>query len=529
MDSYGGFAVLRNALLCLGIGILLGTPQLQAQPNADDVLAVSKRIDELILKRAKEAGIALAGPTDDATFIRRLSLDLIGKIPSLTDSRDYIDNSAADKRWEWVEKYLRDPRFAQHFAVIYRNILLPTSDPLAGNFQPGFESFLNDRFKRDVSYSVLAKEILTSPLGRAATTGDSTAFFAAAEGKPENMATATSRVFLGVKLDCAQCHAHPFASWSKDQFWEFAAFFSTSSGGGRFANKDVKAAVKPFELGIPETQKVVKAKFLDGVQPKAEGEPLNILADWVTSPKNPYFAKAAADHLWSYFFGVGLFEPILEQANDDAVTHPELLDLLANELIDHQFDLKFLIRAIVHTQAYQRTSEGQGHPQELRYFARMPVRGMTAEQFFDSFCEATGYREAQGFRTMNPRQFIRDENAMTPRQQFLFKFTTSERRHETHTSIQQALFLMNGPFAREQTRVESNESLRTLVQSKRESTARKLQTLFLMTVCRLPRPDERERIERYIESRSASGDGGAQAWSDVFWALLNSAEFRLNY
>jgi len=517
------------------IGFLAWTPTLQAQSDAKDALLLSKRVDEIIHKRAKAEGIPIAGLADDAAFIRRLSLDLLGKIPSLTDSRDYVENEDPDKRWDWVERYLKDPRYSLHFAAIYRNILLPSTDQFAGAFQGGFELYLKDRLERNLPYNTLAKEILTSPLSENLNMGmnlqaaNSVAFYAANNGKPEEMATSTSRVFLGVKLDCAQCHAHPFASWSKDQFWEFAAFFS-ANGNIRNAPRPPgkESSIKAFEIAIPGAKKTVQAKFLDGIQPKAEGEPLSAMADWVTSAKNPYFARAAADHLWSYFFGVSLLEPILEQANDDAITHPELLDLLAKELIEHQFDLKYLIRAIVHSQAYQRSSAGQDNSQDLRYFARMPVRGMSAEQLFDSFCEATGFKESPGARSMNARQAFADCGNLSPRQQFLFKFTTSERRHETHTSIQQALFMMNGKFAREQTRVESNESLRTIVESKRESTARKLQTLFLMTVSRLPRPEERERLESYIDAGTANGTA-SQAWSDVFWALLNSAEFRLNH
>jgi hypothetical protein len=521
--------VLRTKLVCVGMGFLWLTPAAWAQADAADVLSLSKRIDDLIRQRAKNDGIPVAGPADDATFIRRLSLDLIGKIPTLTDSRDYVENDSPSKRWEWVERYLRDPRYSQHFAAIYRNILLPTNTRFDDG--GGFEQYLKDRFERNAPYNAMAKEILTSPLGvNSGTSAASASFFAVGEGKAEDMATATSRVFLGIKLDCAQCHAHPFAPWSKDQFWEFAAFFNTTARRGRAPAPPGGGKVgplKPFEIAIPDTKKTVKAKFLDGTQPKPEGEPLNVVAEWTTAANNPYFARAAADHLWSYFFGVSLLEPILEQADDDAITHPELLDVLAKELIDHKFDLKFLIRAIVHSEAYQRSSEGQSAAQELRYFTRMPVRGMTAEQLFDSFSEATGYRESLGYRTTGRRAFI-DGVATTPRQEFVAKFTTSERRHETHTSIQQALFLMNGTFSREQTNVASNESLRTIVESKRETTSRKLQTLFLMTLSRLPRPEERQRMESYIDAQSAQGTA-AQAWSDLFWALLNSAEFRLNH
>ncbi len=524
----------RTRLLCALIGLLGWTTSLAAQPPAKDVLSLGKRIDELILNRAKADGIAVTGPTDHSTYIRRLSLDLIGKIPELISARDYLDNDDPDKRSVWVERYLKDPRFAQHFAAVYRGILLPSTNENAVNFQAGFELYLKDRFEKNIPYNTIAKEILTSTLGanvdRAfnSPAASSVAFFAAQQGKPEDLASATSRAFLGVKLDCAQCHSHPFASWTKDQFWEFAAFFN-SDGNRLAARRTPKSApAKAFEILIPETKKIVQAKFLDGVQPKAEGNSLSVVAEWVTAPQNPYFARTAADHLWSYFFGVSLLEPIVEPANGDAITHPELLDLLAKELIDHQFDLKFLIRAILHTQAYQRSSEGQGTPQGVRYFTHMPVRGTTPEQFFDSVCEAAGYKESSSMRALGNQPNFRNGAPQTPRQEFLVKFNTSERRHESQTSIQQALYFMNGKFVHDLTRVESNESLQTIVRSKRETTERKLQTLFLMALSRLPRPEERDRLEKYIAAGIAGGEE-SQVWSNIFWTLLNSAEFRLNH
>ncbi len=516
--------------LCV-LGVLIGlvsARSLFAQP-AEDVASLSRRIDELILKRAKADGVAVTGPADASTFFRRLSLDLVGKIPDLTSARDFLDNEDPHKRTVWVERYLESPRFARHFAAVYRNLLLPSSNELSSREQGGFENYLKDRFEQNIPYNKMAKEILTSPLRNNLDQGMSIAagsggFFAVQQGKAEDLASATSRAFLGVKLDCAQCHAHPFASWSRDQFWEFAAFFNSESSRVTPRGSGNAAPVESFKIQIPDTKKTVSAKFLDGVQPKAEGEPLNAVADWVASPKNPYFARMAADNLWAYFFGVSLLEPILEPPSDDAVVHPDLLDLLAKELIDHQFDLRFLIRAIVHTQAYQRASENPGHSQAIRYFTHMPVRGTTPEQFFDSVCEAAGYKETPGSRGV-VRNF--GGGVQSPRQDFLEKFEAGERRHEAQTSIQQALFLMNGSFMQELTSTKSNESLQTLVNSTK-ATRQKLQSLFLMTLSRLPREDERVRFESVIDAAS-SRDEAAQAWSNVFWALLNSAEFRLNH
>jgi hypothetical protein len=417
----------------------------------------------------------------------------------------------------------------RHFAAVWRSILLPSTNQQAIAYQPGFEMYLKDRLNARVSHKAIVREILTNPYrGNPGMMGASSqGFFLANENKAENLAAATSRVFLGIKLDCAQCHSHPFASWTREQFWEFAAFFSGQTQNVRFMS-NMPSAGTPREIKIPGTEKVVKAKFLDGQEPPEGANALELVADWITSPKNPYFAKATADHIWSYFFGISLLEPILEQANDDVVIHSELLDLLAAELSEHGFDTQYLMRAIVLTDAYRRSSEGKGGPKETQYFARMTIRGMTPEQFFDSFAEATAYKEDPVLRSMGRPQFFNPNVPLSPRQEFLQKFQSGERRHETQTSIQQALYLMNSKFVQERTRVESNDALRTIVFGDKEPVKKRLETLFLMTLSRLPRAEERERLEKHLGEGIAKGEA-ARAWSDVFWALLNSAEFRLNH
>jgi len=374
--------------------------------------------------------------------------------------------------------------------------------------------------------------------GMAANNANPAAFYFVNENKPENLAAATTRTFLGVKLECAQCHAHPFAKWSRDQFWEFAAFFAGIQPG------NVRGGIQPIPnnnnpgprtIKIPGTDKVVKAKFLSGQEPawKDSDSSRMVLADWVTSAANPYFAKAAVDHIWGYFFGVSLLEPIMEPNDDSPITYPELLDEMARQFTEQNFDLKFLIKAIVHTEAYQRASTGltRATKEDYNLFTRMPVRGLTPEQLFDSVAEATHYQQAGMSMNNNLQPF--NNQPLTPRSQFLGKFTNQDRRHETQTSILQALFLMNGKFLAEQIKPENNGSFQTLLNSMDVSgkplpTAKRVESLYVWVLARLPRPEETERLVRYIDSGGPLGDP-RRAMSDVYWALLNSAEFMLNH
>ena len=521
--------------------------QSQAWRSKQEVAALTKKIDEHIAAAQKAAGVVPVPPASHAAFFRRIHLDLAGMIPTLIDMSDYLANDDPDKLWEWSERFLDQKAYSKHFAAVWRANILNAANQQATPFLPPFELWLKDRLQNNLGYDRLVRELLAPGAesngammgfrpGGAATpgSGNPAAFYLASEYKAENLAGAASRVFLGVKLECAQCHAHPFAKWTKDEFWQFAAFFvGTQAGFNRFQAEGVPqqpVASTAREITIPGTDKVVKAKFLTGEEPKWKAnEPTrSVLADWITSPKNPYFAKATVDMVWQYFFGVSLLEPIMEPSDDAPITHPQLLNDMAQCLIDHEFDLKFLIRAIIHTQAYQRSSGNQGAVTKDDYvlFTRMPVRGLSPEQLYDSVIEAAiGPKGHEDLRYQPSFEFNQRQPAGS-RAEFLSKFVNQDRRHESQTSILQALFLMNGKFLSE--RIKNNENLDTLADpmSKYATTQARIKTLFLMSLSREPRPEEYSRLVALVDSDPTQQ---RQRLGDILWALLNSAEFRLNH
>jgi hypothetical protein len=337
------------------------------------------------------------------------------------------------------------------------------------------------------------------------------AFYQANENKPENLGASTSRIFLGVKLECAQCHHHPFADWKKEQFWEYAAFFAGPPQGGA-----------PGKIKIPSTDTFVNARFLDGSFPQAKDmtNPRTTLADWMTAPTNKYFARAVVNRLWSHFFGTGLMEPV-DNLSDDG-ENKELLDELARDFTEHGFDLKFLIGALVNSKAYQLSSgSGQAGPDAESHWARMPVRGLSPEQLFDSLREATGYQE--------PLAANQRRGSRSARAEFLAQFTNQhEKRTEMQTSILQALALMNSKFTADATSVSRSETLAAVIDAPFLDSAGRIETLFLATLSRPPDGEERTRLLSYVGKGGPSGNS-KQALADVFWALLNSSEFFLNH
>jgi hypothetical protein len=511
---------------------------------AEKVLSAQElaaRIDQLIAARWAEKGVKPADTADDAEFQRRVYLDLIGRIPRVMEVREFLDDKNADKRQRLVEKLLASDdyanNYANHFTNVWRALMLPqTNNQQLLGLAGGLEMWLRDQLQKNVGYDQMVRELLTTPVGfdranlRAFDPNQPSArvFYQANENRPENLAASTSRLFLGVKLECAQCHDHPFAKWTRNQFWEYAAFFAgiqTRGPGGAFAQVQEKPDL--HEIKIPGTEKVVQARFLDQTEPqwKEGGNTRAALAEWITRADNPFFARAAVNRTWAHFFGIGITDPIDEPGDENPPSHPELLDELARQFAAHQFDVKYLTRAMVNSKTYQLSSKVSHESQnDARVFARMSLKGLTAEQLFDSLAEATGYQpQAQ----VNARGGF---GVGSPRAEFLAKFANhSDKRTEFQTSILQALALMNGRFVEDATSVERSRTLAAVIDSPfLGTTEKKIETLYLSALSRKPRADEMQRFLKYVNDGGANGDG-KKALADVFWALLNSSEFLFNH
>jgi hypothetical protein len=251
------------------------------------------------------------------------------------------------------------------------------------------------------------------------------------------------------------------------------------------------------------------------------------LADWITSPGNPYFARAAVNRIWAQLFGVGLVDPVDDMGADNPPSHPELLDALARAFAEHGFDRKLLLRAMVLSRAYQLTSQSSGagagaSTDESRLFARMKERGLTAEQLYDSLAQAIGIAPEE----LSSGQFARARGA--PRGEFLETFSgNDEKPTEAQMSILQALALMNGRLVAGATHLEHGRMLTAVAEAPFLDRAGRIETLFLATLSRRPGPEEAACMMAHLE-RHAGGDP-RKALSDIFWALLNSPEFLLNH
>jgi hypothetical protein len=489
----------RLAVLVLTVVLTQGQTRARAATPVLDAPALAARIDQLVSRRLAKERIPPALPADDAEFFRRLSLDLNGRIPSRSQLADFLDDTRPDKRRLWVDELLdgpdNAPLYVRHFTHFWRRQLLAQTPAQPDSVLAPLEGWLGRHVRANTPYDRLVRGLLTD--------AGAVGFFLANENKPENLASRTSRLLLGVKLECAQCHDdRSGGKWKRKQFWEYAAFFA---GPGR--------------IRVSGSKTWVEGRFPDGSRPDRRGAvtPRQALAGWVTRPDNPWFVRAAVNRLWQYFLGVGLIDPVDGLGVEgNAPSHPELLDELARQFVTHDFDLKYLVRAIVLSRTYQRSGH-QTHPRQAdpRLFARAATRALTPEQVSDSLLLATGYRpdRAKGA-------------ADAPRAEFLAPFDDPDNQPvDFQASIQQALVMMNGKFIEEITRSPRSATVAAVIDSKRpRPLARRVEDLYLATLSRKPRPEETRRLLAYV----AAGET-KQRLRDIFWSLLNSTEFILNH
>jgi len=534
-DDMNAFRLLTAALLSLGT-VVAATGQEKAplprEMSADRLVdPVVRKVNQHLDTFWSSNGITSAPVADDAEFFRRLSLDLVGRIPTASEARAFIESKDPDKRTKKIEELLARPGYLNHFATVLRQTWVPqTGDNRQIQFAaPQFEGWIRARLRDNVPMDKIVREMLTVPTlfaGRGEQAfrinqSESPFLFVQAnEFKPENVAAAASRLFMGVKIECAQCHNHPTAPYKKEQFWELAAFFAEVQP----AIANISDPKYKREIKIPDTPTTVPARFFDDRQEPpwdAKKSPRETFADWLTSPRNKYFARNMANRAWAHFLGLGLIEPIDEPGADNPPVIPELLDDLATAYRESGYDNRFLIRVITRSKAYQLSSRQTHESQSaVRHFGKMNVKAMSGEQLYDSLGIATGY--------VDPTPVPQRPFDVGPRAEFLNRFASTEKLTEKQTSILQALTLMNGRLVNDQTSLDRSQFLAGVIDAPFLDTTGKVEVLFLASLSRLPTSAEAEKFASYVDRGGTVGDK-KKAVADVFWALLNASEFALNH
>ncbi|MEM8666913.1 MAG: DUF1549 and DUF1553 domain-containing protein [Planctomycetota bacterium] len=473
----------------------------------------------------------------DLQLLRRAYLDLAGRTPSVVEVREFMKDQSSDRYVRLIDRLLDSPDHASQMAAVWRSFLIPEGVDLdAFGGREAFERWLSERFASGEPYDQTVRKLLLAE-GRLSRSGP-LLFYSALKLDADQIAAKTSRAFLGMRLECAQCHDHPFEPWTQEDFWSYAAFFAQiSRPRGELENVSTVMQVRDVDRGevmIPETEIVAEPRFLG--QTDTENDPSELarrakLADWLTGPDNPYFARATANRLWSHFFGIGIVDPVDDFGVMNEPVSPELLDTLASQLIDTNFDLKSLIRSIVLSRAYQLSSgaslvgdQDEQTEKRLKLFAQMNVKTLTAEQLYDCIAVATMLDQSEA----NASDYSINRFGNGRREEFLQQFSApASNRSEYMAGIPQALMLMNGSLTSEAT-AEQNSGLIRSLQAPFFTNDQRIEIVFMATMSRPPRKEELALVANFVPE-DASVDQRNAGMADLLWALINSSEFALNH
>jgi len=514
--------ILANATTSIAAGV-------PTQSEETKKPTLSQQIDEAIDTCLSGEKVAPSPRSDDAEFVRRIYLDITGHIPPADKAAAFLDSRNPNKRAELIEELLASKDYGKHQADIWQTLLLPrTSENRFISFDRMTE-WLEKSFNDNKPWDKMVREILTAQ-GDQDKNGAVTYFLA--NLTPDKLTDNATRVFLGVQLQCAQCHDHPFTKWKQDEYWGMAAFFTkvringnprqaAMQGGTVSINEDGKG--RPIRL--PISAKRVPPKFLQGEQPDLSSSDAYrpVLAKWMTDPQNRYFSRAMVNRVWAQFFGRGLVNPIDDMHDGNQPSHPQLLDELSAQFTASGFDVKQLIRALCNSEAYQRTSKPTARNREAvpELFSRMAVKVLTPEQLYDSLVMILGAPNQASPRRKPANAAAARLRNVTPRMLFVafFKGDDNAEPTEYQAGIPQVLRMMNAPML-------NNYATLTPLLKSGKTPEQIIEHLYLTALARRPSAHELRKCVALVRKHS---DEPRQAYGDILWVLLNSSEFTLNH
>ncbi len=515
----------QSLVSCLRVAALVNPDlaiDLAARPRAN-------LIDDELFKRLQALHVPPSERASDAVFLRRVSLDLIGQQPTPDEIRGYLADHHPDKRAKLVDQLLARPEFVLFWRIKLGD-LLQISPQRQGPSAYRYQAWLDQRLKQNEPWNKVVRTLLTAVGDPADLETGGPVNYALDAPEPNVQAELTAQRFLGLRLRCAQCHNHPFDVWTQDDYFGLAACFAKVSRTANMAGR-TKIAIDPKgTIAHLRTQQPAQPRLLDGqaVKTTPNDDPRAVLADWMTAPANPYFARATANWAWAQLFGKGLVDPPDDMSRGNPPVHPELLAALAQDFITNGYDLRKLIRAIAVSEAYALSSAPvKGNERDDRLFSHQRARPLSAHQMADALAQATDVPNR--FPGVNPTRRAIEVPDPTTESTILKTFGRCERTDVCATtpapplSLGQALLLVGGDVVESKV-VSLNGYLASTL--KLEPTPEELvENLYYRTVCRPPTAEESSRWAAELKQASSF----SQAAEDLFWALLNSREFAFNH
>ena len=522
-----GFVMARFATFTIGTqAIVIPKDVKYAWPNTPE----NNYIDTLVNAKLKKMRLLPSPLCSDEVFLRRAYLDIIGLLPTSADHEKFVKSTDPKKREQLVDELLGRKEFVQMWVMKWAELLKVRSDnnqTLSYKSALRYYEWLEDKISRNVPFDQIVQQLLGSSGG--SFKSPETNYYNV-ERDTLKIAENTAQVFMGMRVQCAQCHNHPFDRWTQDDYYGFADFFAQV---GRKQGEDPREIIVSNsgggDVSHPIAGRKVVPKFLGAEIPDVKGKDRReVLAKWLASPENPYFAKNLANMVWSHFLGNGIIEPVDDVRISNPAVNPELLDALGQKFTGYNYDFKRLVRDICTSRTYQLASESnETNASDDRNFSHAAIRRVRAEVMLDMICQATESREKFKGLPLGSRAVEIADGSTT--NYFLTTFGRATR--ETVCScevsmapnLSQALTLINGDIV--QGKIQNGGVVRKMMDAKK-SPEEIISDLYLRTLNRAVSPDERQKLISYLGDKPEDKQKGLE---DVLWALLNSQEFMFNH
>jgi hypothetical protein len=503
-------------------------------------------IDEQVFGKLRTMRIMPSRACNDSEFLRRAYLDLLGVLPTADEARAFVADSSADKRTRLIDQLLERPEYADHWALKWSDLLKNEERTLDRKGVQGFHRWIRQSVASNKPLDQFARELLSA---RGSTYARPETNYYRANRDPVTRGEATAQLFLGIRLQCAQCHNHPFDRWTQDDYYGWADVFARvdykvlenrrtdDNDKHEFVGEQVVYETREGDVKDPRGDRSVKPRLLGAAKALPDdASRLDALAAWVTSPDNPFFARAQVNRIWFHLMGRGIVDPVDDFRPTNPPSHPELLEALAKDFVDHRFDVKHLIRTIMTSRTYGLSAEPNdtNAGDEVNYSHALPRR-MTAEQLLDAQHQVTGVAaefagypkgvragEIPGVPLMRRRA-----NRPTMADMFLVTFGKPPRQlvceceRSTDTTLGQTFQMISGPEISRMLSDPGNRLGGLLADGRSVESA--VEELYWSALARPPSEDERNVMCGHVRSASDPRKG----LEDVTWALLNSKEFVL--
>ncbi|MBC8356730.1 MAG: DUF1553 domain-containing protein [Planctomycetes bacterium] len=505
---------------------------LQANPDFEPTpIPKSNLVDEFVIKKLNDLKTKPSESADDATFLRRVHLDLIGIQPTPDELLAFIKDEDPGKRSKTIDALFNRPEFIDQWSLKWGDLLQISRNRLSAPAVFAFREWIRGAIASNMPLDEFVRTMLT---GRGSVVDDPTAAYFAVSVDTDDTLQRATQVFCGVRMLCAKCHPHPFENWTQGDYYGLHSFFNqvATKNDPRLTGvanaKSILVNVSAAHSRNPRSGQLQPPRYLGGGEPAiADGvDRRQVYAEWLASPENPFFGRSMTNRIWSYFFHRGIIDPVDDLRTTNPPINPELLDGLTQDFIDHKFDVRHLMRTIVTSETYQRSSvANETNAHDDMNFSRAIPRRLPAESLLDSLVQATGVPEAfPGAPAGFTAKQLPDANIQS---EFLSLFGKPQRmeacecERDDGSNMLQALHFINGKSILSRV---TNGSGRVAQLLKETDDDKFVAKLYLWSLARLPRDEEVELGKSFIKSY---GDKRADAAQDLMWALLNSKDFML--